>query len=272
MVDWLPSGHSKSLRLYTIYELVWALVLVNAFLLRHASEKPEVYTPYYRQFWQWTFNGLYVLSVVSFVQAAKKRPPAALSSHGQIIYCADCEVDVQTDSHHCIVCEQCTLRMRTHCTWFHNCIGQENYKPLFLFLLYATLAGCIFAYLLFDYVWGRKAPDYLQGVTFKLFIYFHCLGVLMMWTNCVHLLFLHVLLLINGLALVDLTKGVKIARVPCIKDYIPVNDYDLGTMANLRNYLGNDVMWWWLPTRPYLGSQETQEVRAPDVPKSLIVA
>lgn len=265
MVDWRPKGNSGLPRFYALYELIWAFLLVNFFLLRHAAESPSQYTPFYREFYLYLFNVTYVLAVFSFLQATRKRPPAAISTIGKVEYCADCEVDVRADSRHCGVCEQCTLRMRTHCIWVNNCIGQSNYKQLVLLLLYATLAGTIYVYLLIAYVWGGKAPDYLQGVTLKLFVYFHCGGILMMWTNCVHLLGLHVLLLINGLSLSDLTKGVKIARVPCYKDFTPTNDYDLGTIANLRNYLGSDVLRWGLPLESCLGPQETQELRAPDV-------
>lgn len=266
MVDWRPKGDSGLPRLYAIYELFWAFVLVNFFLLRHSAESPEQYTLHYHAFHQYLFNSLYALAVLSFLQATRKRPPAAASTIGKAEYCADCEVDVKVDSHHCAVCEQCTLRMRTHCIWVNNCIGQSNYKQLILLLLYATLAGTVYVYLLVAYLWGGKAPDYLQGVTAKLVVYFHCGGILMMWTNCVHLLGLHTLLAINGLALTDLTKGVKIARVPCYKDFVPTNDYDLGTLANLRNYLGCDVLRWGVPLEGCLGPQETHDLRAPDVP------
>ena len=55
-------------------------------------------------------------------------------------FCAKCEIVKPERSHHCYTCNRCVLRFEKHCIWVYNCIGINNLKYYYLFLLYSILS------------------------------------------------------------------------------------------------------------------------------------
>ncbi|GJJ71091.1 palmitoyltransferase ZDHHC2/15/20 [Entomortierella parvispora] len=69
------------------------------------------------------------------------RPLATLSiakRDGRPRWCDICLIVKPDRCHHCSECDQCVLRMDHHCPWVNGCIGYNNHKFFYLFLLYAS--------------------------------------------------------------------------------------------------------------------------------------
>ncbi|KAG0351436.1 palmitoyltransferase for Vac8p [Podila minutissima] len=70
-----------------------------------------------------------------------------VKSDGKMRYCQKCKFEKPDRTHHCSSCKRCVLKMDHHCPWLNNCVGHNNYKAFFLFVLWTaiycvTLAAC----------------------------------------------------------------------------------------------------------------------------------
>ena len=52
-------------------------------------------------------------------------------------FCMICQAHVKSNSKHCFVCNRCTEYFDHHCVWLNNCIGKDNYKSFFCFIIMA---------------------------------------------------------------------------------------------------------------------------------------
>ncbi|KAG0271152.1 Palmitoyltransferase zdhhc15 [Linnemannia exigua] len=76
------------------------------------------------------------------IESAPEAPVATLSiskKDGSPRWCDLCQIVKPDRCHHCKECDQCVLRMDHHCPWVNSCIGYNNLKFFYLFIMYASL-------------------------------------------------------------------------------------------------------------------------------------
>lgn len=53
--------------------------------------------------------------------------------------CKKCQQPKPERSHHCSVCKRCVLKMDHHCPWIDNCVGLNNHRYFYSFLLWTCI-------------------------------------------------------------------------------------------------------------------------------------
>jgi palmitoyltransferase len=53
--------------------------------------------------------------------------------------CPECEVLRTPRSRHCNLCKRCVDRFDHHCPWVNNCIGKNNFRYFYCFILSQSL-------------------------------------------------------------------------------------------------------------------------------------
>jgi len=148
--------------------------------------------------------------------------------------------------HHCRVCRTCILKMDHHCPWIYNCVGFNNHKYFFLFLLYTSMDCHLMAWTMLDTVGEELTPAtpflnmflLLFGETLSAF-----LGIVLTLFFC-----FHIYLTVRAMTTVEFCeKSMKRAGYDG-------NVYDRGVYCNIKAVLGDHVLLWLLPLSPPPGS------------------
>ena len=187
--------------------------------------------------------------------------------------------------HHCSQCQECTLRMDHHCMfsqrfvcmyvflgpWLDNCIGFMNYKFFLLTLHYASLSMLLMAAScgwLAHYIFNYSS---LMGIDVGRLTVGTIVCALCGVIACIVCLFMsiHVAMVLKGVTTLETFERNRITdseddscigtfccskKDPVTKEPIhPRSIYRQPTVfRNLKAALGDDVMWWWAPTLPYM--------------------
>ena len=123
------------------------------------------------------------------------------------LYCKRCKKSRPERSHHCSSCNKCFLKMDHHCPWIFNCVGLNNQKYFYLFLIYAVIGDFIATVCLFKELFRfqlRNLPECDNGsYLLEFFTYYSFLQFLIEYPSVMSMLhiFCHcrkLIFIING--------------------------------------------------------------------------
>jgi palmitoyltransferase len=183
------------------------------------------------------------------------------SVQNAVRYCEKCLCIKPDRSHHCSVCEDCTLKMDHHCPWVNNCVGFHNYKFFLLFLFYA-LSYCVFIaattarYFLHIWLLEKEADQELGSAKYHiLFVFF----VSILFSLSVSSLFwYHLWLVLHN------RSTLEQFRAPVFENNVSdTNGWSLGKLNNVREVFGPSVLLWLLPLQTCMGDGITFPTRLP---------
>eukprot|EP00798_Chlamydomonas_sp_ICE-L_P005203 gene5203-18430_t len=136
-------------------------------------------------------------------------------------WCKKCDLPKPTLSHHCSICNRCTLRMDHHCPWMANCIGFFNYKDKF----------------------KKMNPTFMHNhfMVFMMFILafavFCALGCLLGW---------QLYMVLSAQGTIDFLNNYYDAIEARQQGRVWRNPYDLGAIENFKETFDAHGRFWWI--------------------------
>ena len=157
-------------------------------------------------------------------------------------FCRDCLVYKPPRAHHCSVCNACTLKWDHHCPWTGNCIGFNNHRFFFLFLLWAAIGCAVSACLSFhrfkaaiNILAPWDAGEAAVGRGPLIFVFVGCVAVAF---SVGGFCLFHAILVGTGQTTIELTINSDRAKLYKRAGKMYHNPYDLGWINNFRVFFG----------------------------------
>ncbi|PRP85516.1 hypothetical protein PROFUN_06748 [Planoprotostelium fungivorum] len=180
--------------------------------------------------------------------------------------CVKCQNYKPDRTHHCSACQKCH-----HCPWVNNCVGWNNHKFFFLFLLYIALTGIFIVVTSFSWLLNNLGTISTHGRSFQipaLFIAMCIFSFGMAIFAGTHVR----LLLVNQTTIETFEKRRRRLRrrqgpegeqyeVESVRETKDYNVYDVGAWKNWTSVFGTNPLLWFLPVTTNRGDGMFFETR-----------
>jgi len=102
-----------------------------------------------------------------YLKTQNKEDPDAflklLISYDSVLLCPDCQVLKTPRSRHCYQCDKCVETFDHHCPWINNCVGHNNHKVFYTFIVVQNFYLVSLFYLMMNFILNPHARDCMSG-------------------------------------------------------------------------------------------------------------
>lgn len=166
-----------------------------------------------------------------------------LAENGEKNFCKHCVLPRPLRCHHCSECHKCVLLFDHHCFFVDNCVGFRNFKVFFQFLCVFPVHAVLTIVIMF-YNLSIRDPDAYQMIFLMLGVfYFFIFGFFVVAQLIPQIGFL----IHNSTWVEDSMRTSQKSFYEKAK-VSQLYAYDNGFIFNLKCRLGNNPLFWLLPT------------------------
>jgi hypothetical protein len=163
--------------------------------------------------------------------------------------CRKCGLARPPRTHHCGICRKCIHQMDHHCPWINNCVGANNFRYFYLFLVNVSIGCFLFAVMRYRLFYGLVFLDQQveYPVSFTL-AYLICslLGIVLLgmtgWNTY---------LIGSAQTTIEYYHNQDMKEEGRLNGEYFFNEYDLGTKQNFVKFFDLDVLFVYLTIDPY---------------------